>query len=99
MEGSKEVKDRVGVYNGIALVILDDQGQVEVAELVAAGNLSRAQLLLVAHADYLYEDERLSRIERDELHRQLGLTAREVVEIQNTHQYIGIRGILSQNEG
>ncbi len=98
MEGSMEVKDWVGVCNGIALVILDDQGQVEVAELVAAGNLSRAQLLLVAHADYLYEDERLSRIERDELHRQLGLAAREVVEIQNTHQYIGIRGILSQNK-
>ena len=88
----------VELYNEVALTILDDQGQVEVAELVAAGNLSRAQLLLVAHADYLYEGERLLRAERDELHRQLGLTAREVVEIQNTHGYIGIRGILSQNE-
>lgn len=86
------------IYNEVALTILDDQGQVEVAELVAAGNLSRAQLLLVAHADCLYDGERLSRAERAGLYRQLGLTAEEVVEIQNTHQYIGIRGILSRNE-
>lgn len=85
------------VYNEIALMILDDQGQVEIAELVEEGDLSRAQLLILVHADRLCEVGKLSFAQGELLQRRLGVSQVVVAEIRDSGMYIGVRGILRRN--
>jgi hypothetical protein len=94
MEESMSAKELVDVYNKVALLMLDHQGQLEVADLVATGEYPRAQQILVVQADLLCESEQLSLSEREAIFAQLGLSLQTVAEIRSGGGYIGMRGIL-----
>ncbi len=65
------------VLNEVALMILDDEGQVAVADMVAEGNLFQAQVFLVRAAYSKKKRKELSEEEYVDLVDKVGVTRKD----------------------
>jgi hypothetical protein len=75
-------------------MVLSHEDQVAVSVLLEAGNIDRAQLLLVVNIDYLSESGELVEGEGTQLFQKLDFTDRQVQEIRASGAYLGCLGIL-----
>jgi hypothetical protein len=77
-------EDAVGdvqVLNEIALTIMDDEGQVAVADMVARGDAFQAQVMLVRVAYQQYQAGDLTEVDYSDIITRTGLSERRVENI------------------